>query len=154
MHGVIFAKITSPSRNAVNPPLTSEYGRMVGLAIVPESASTAGIGTNVTGAPGGSASFAGLGGLISQISRNLTYRHPSGRVPSGPTTSPSTGNAVAATTLTFVLSPPGSRPAVRQTQVVPRLPLGLATPESTRRWHPLPGPQARLIRPGHRAPRP
>src|ERR1700687_2279101 len=79
IQGVILAKITSPSRNAVKPFLTCENGRISGAVIAPSSASTAGMGTNVTGASAGSASLLGFGGFRSQRSGSPTAAHPSGK---------------------------------------------------------------------------
>jgi hypothetical protein len=49
---------------------------MIGEAIVPEFASTAGIGRNVTEALRATASDAGFGGLISQIGRMFRVASP------------------------------------------------------------------------------
>ena len=74
----IFATITSSLAKAVNPFRTSENARDSGAVIAPASASTAGMGTKVTGSVGLSASVAGFFGLTAQTAPIGCIDQPAG----------------------------------------------------------------------------
>src|SRR5688572_335370 len=78
MHGVIFAKRTSPSAKHVYPFLISPNLRSSGLETVPLTASTESIGTNEVDSSSARERSAGLLGLISHTSPSVTIRHPAG----------------------------------------------------------------------------
>ena len=78
MHGVIFAKRTSPSWKGVYPFLTSAKGLEADTSIRPDSASTPGIGTKLTLKSSAITDLSSVG-LISAISPIGDNTHDEGR---------------------------------------------------------------------------